>query len=82
MAMLLQAGSVVEALCRRILSCARRRGRTVRDFVIDAAAREIRRDGFEARMARRGPVDLGRSAAQTLEEVRSEREQEIERRLA
>jgi plasmid stability protein len=73
----LQVKNVPEALHRRIRAHARRRGRTLRDFLLDAVVREVEREEFRARLARRAPVELGRSAARSLDEVRAEREQEL-----
>lgn len=73
----LQVKNVPESLHRKIRAYAKRRGRTVRDVVLDAVAREIERLEFRARLAKRTPVDLGRPAARTLEEVRAEHEREL-----
>lgn len=70
----LQVKNVPEAIHRKIRSYARQRGRTVRDFVLDAVMQAIQRDEFRARLAKREPVDLGRPAARTLDELRAERE--------
>jgi plasmid stability protein len=75
----LQVKNVPEAIHRKIRSGAARRGKTVRDFVLDAVVREIEREEWRARLAKREPVDLGRPAARTLEELRSEREQGLGR---
>ena len=75
----LQVKNVPESLHRKIRAHAKRRGRTVRDVVLDAVAREIERIEFRARLVKREPVDLGRPAARTLEEVRAEREREVGR---
>ena len=72
----LQVKNVPDALHRRIQAYAKRRGRTVRDVVLEAVNREIERDEFRARLAKREPVDLGRPAARSLEEARAEREGE------
>lgn len=72
----LQVKNVPEALHRKIRAYAKRRGRTVRDVVLDAVTREIERLEFRARLPKREPVDLGRPAARTLEE---ERERETAR---
>jgi hypothetical protein len=47
--------------------------------VLDAVTRDIERFEFRARLAKREPVDLGRPAARTLEEVRAERERDLAR---
>ena len=75
----LQVKNVPEPLHRKIRAYAKRRGRTVRDVVLDAVTREIERLEFRARLAKREAVDLGRPAARTLEEVRAERDREISR---
>jgi plasmid stability protein len=73
----LQVKNVPEPLHRKIRAYAKRRGRTVRDVVLEAVSREIEREDFRARLAKRQPVDLGRPAARTLEEVRAERDREL-----
>ena len=69
----LQVKNVPLAVHRRIRAAAKRRGRTVRDVVLDAVLREIEREEFRVRLAKRAPVRLGRPAARTLEEIRGER---------
>ena len=73
----LQVKNVPEALHRKIRAFANRRGRTVRDVVLEAVNREMEREEFRSRLARRQPVDLGRPAARSLEEIRAEREREL-----
>jgi plasmid stability protein len=73
----LQVKNVPDGLHRRIQAYAKRRGRTVRDVVLDAVARELERDAFRKRLAKRAPVDLGRPAARALEESRDERDREL-----
>ncbi len=73
----LQVKNIPPALHRKIRAAARRRGRTVRDLVLDAVTREIQNEEFLSRLARREPVDLGRPVARSLAEVRREREREI-----
>ncbi|HVO27308.1 MAG TPA: toxin-antitoxin system HicB family antitoxin [Candidatus Margulisiibacteriota bacterium] len=73
----LQVKNVPESLHRKIRAYAKRRGRTVRDVVLDAVTREIERLEFRARLAKRAPVDLGCPVARTLEEVRVEREKDL-----
>lgn len=75
----LQVKNVPESLHRKIRAHAKRRGRTVRDFVLDAVVREVERDEFRARLAKREPVDLGRPAAQSVQETREQRERELGR---
>ena len=73
----LQVKNVPEALHRKIRAYAKRCGRTVRDVVLEAVNREMEREDFRSRLARRQPVDLGRPAARSLEEIRAEREREL-----
>lgn len=74
----LQVKNVPDRLHRQIQAYAKRRSRTVRDVVLDAVTREIERDAFRARLAKRTPVDLGRPAARTLEETRGDRDRELD----
>jgi plasmid stability protein len=73
----LQVKNVPAPLHRKIRAYAKQRGRTVRDVVLDAVRRDIERFEFRARLAKREPVDLGHPAAQTLEDVRAERERTL-----
>jgi hypothetical protein len=75
----LQVKNVPEPLHRKIRAYARRRSRTVRDVVLEAVRREIEREAFRERLAKRSPVDLGRSAASALEEARAQRAGNLER---
>ena len=69
----LQVKNVPEPLHRKIRAYAKRRSCTVRDVVIEAVEREIERDAFRARLAKRSHVNLGRPVARTLEEIRGQR---------
>jgi hypothetical protein len=73
----LQVKSVPESIHRRLRAYAKRRGRTVRDVILEAVTREIDQDEFRARLAKRAPVELGRPAARTLEEARNERDRDL-----
>lgn len=73
----LQVKNVPEAIHRKLRAYASRRGRTVRDVVLEAVTREIDRESFRERLAKRTPVDLGRPAAQTVQEARAERDEEL-----
>jgi plasmid stability protein len=75
----LQVKNVPDGLHRKIRSYARRRGRTLRDVVIDALARELKREEFRARLAEREPVDLDDPPARALGEARRERDRELDR---
>jgi plasmid stability protein len=70
----LQVKDVPEALHRKLRQQAMRQGRTIRDLVLEAVRREVGREEFRARLAKRAPVDLGRSAAAALAEARAERD--------
>lgn len=70
----LQVKDVPAALHRKLREQARKQGRTLRDVVLEAVRREVEREDFRARLSSRRPVDLGRAAAQTLDEVRRDQE--------
>jgi plasmid stability protein len=72
----LQVKNVPDLLHRKIRAAAKRRGRTLREVVLEAVQREIEREEFRARLAKRDPVELGQPAARTLEDVRGERERQ------
>jgi plasmid stability protein len=73
----LQVKNLPEPLHRKLRAYAKRRGRSVRDVVLEAVTREVERDEFHTRLAKRTPVDLGRPAARTLDEVRTERTRDL-----
>lgn len=73
----LQVKNVPDGVYRKLRRAAKRQGRTLRDIVLEAVQRELARDEFRERLARRRPVDLGRAAARTVEEVRAERDAEL-----
>ena len=75
----LQVKNVPEALHRKLRSLAKRRGRSLRDLVLEAMTREVEREEFRTRLAKREAVDLGRPAARSLEEARAERDVELGR---
>lgn len=75
----LQVKNVPDSLHRKIQAYAKRQSRTVRDVVLDAVTREIQRDEFRARLAKRAPVNLGSLAARSVEAVRADRERHLER---
>jgi len=69
----LQVKNVPEAIHRRLRRYAMRRGRSVRDVVLEAVLRELSHEEFVARLSRRAPVDLRVPAADLLAAARSER---------
>lgn len=75
----LQVKDVPDRLHKRIRAYAKRRGRTLREVVLEAIVRDLERDEFLVQLAKRKPVDLGRTAAEALEEVREERGHSLER---
>jgi hypothetical protein len=70
----LQVKNVPEETHQRLRRCARRRGQTLREVVLAAVERELSHEEFVARLQRRKPVKLGRSAASYLATARKERE--------
>jgi plasmid stability protein len=72
----LQVKNVPEPLHAKIRRHAKREGRTVREFVLEAVRRAIAREEFQQRLRSRERVDLGRLAATSVGEVRAERDKE------
>jgi hypothetical protein len=70
----LQVKDVPEAVHRRLRECARRRGKSLRELVLEALTKELSQDEFERRLHTRSRVRLSRSAGEVLAEVRAERE--------
>lgn len=71
----LQVKDVPKDLHRKIRAYAKNTGRTIRDVVLTAVLRELERDAFFERWETRTRVKLNRKAADTLNEVRREREE-------
>jgi plasmid stability protein len=69
----LQVKNVPPDVHRRLRRWAGRRGRTIRDLVLEAVRRELSHQEFLERLAGREPVDLGTPAAKLLDEARAER---------
>ena len=74
----LQVKDVPANVYRKIQRHAKRQGRTIRDIVLSAVLREIGRAEFQQRLAGRERVELGEPAGRTIEEIRAERESELE----
>jgi antitoxin FitA len=70
----LQVKDVPEDVHRRLRECARRRGKSLRDLVLEALGKELSHDEFERRLKSRSRVRLSRPAGEVLAEVRAERE--------
>ena len=74
----LQVKNVPEALVRKVRSLARRRGRTMRDLILDAVRREIDREQWRARLEERTPVEID-DVARVLEDARADRDRALDR---
>jgi hypothetical protein len=74
----LQVKNVPEVFARRVRALARRRGRTIRDVMLEALRRELERERWLARLEQRRPVEIG-SIGRVLDDARSERERDLER---
>jgi len=70
----LQVKDVPEGIHRRLRECARRRGKTLRELVLEALGKELSHDEFEKRLRLRSRVRLSRAAGEVLAEVRAERD--------
>jgi hypothetical protein len=70
----LQVKDVPEDVHRRLRECARRRGQSLRELVLEALGKELSHDEFERRLRSRSRVQLSHPAGQVLAEVRAERE--------
>jgi plasmid stability protein len=70
----LQVKNVPEDVHRRLRECARKRGKSLRELVLEAVAKELSNDEFERRLQSRSRVRLSRPAGELLSEVRAERE--------
>lgn len=75
----LQVKNVPDALHRKIRQLAEREGKTVRDVVLEAVDRAVLRSAWHERHRRRTRVSLGEPAATSVEEIRSQREDELGR---
>lgn len=73
----LQVKNMPDELQKKLHRYARREGRTLRDLVLEILRREVSRREFRARLAKRTPVELGRSVAKALEESRVEGDEEL-----
>ncbi|HSL84301.1 MAG TPA: hypothetical protein VLF66_16120 [Thermoanaerobaculia bacterium] len=73
----LQVKNMPEDLHRRLRASATRRGKTVREVVLEAVRREVSQEEFLARLRQRPRVKLARPAAELLAEARGEREAEL-----
>jgi hypothetical protein len=70
----LQVKNVPEDVHRRLRECARRRGKSLRQLVLEALGKELSEEEFERRLQSRSRVRLSRSAGEVLAEVRAGRE--------
>jgi hypothetical protein len=70
----LQVKNVPALIHKQLRECARRRGQTLRDVVLEAVQKELSYDEFEKRLRRHPRVRLSRAAGEVLAEVRAERD--------
>ena len=73
----LQIKNVPEVFHERLCRQANRRGLTLRDYMLQGVLRELEDDEFEERHSAREPFELGTPAWQVLEQVRAERDAEL-----
>ena len=71
---LTQVKDVPEDIHRRLRECARRRGQSLRELVLEALGKELSHDEFERRLQSRPRVRLSHPAGEVLAEVRAEHE--------
>ena len=70
----LQVKDVPEDIHRRLREYARRRGKSLRELVLEALGKELAQDEFERHLRSRSRVRFSRPAGEVLTEVRAERE--------
>ena len=70
----LQVKGVPEDVHRRLRECAHRRGKSLRELVLEALGKELSYDEFERQLQSRSRVRLSRPAGEVLAEVRAGRE--------
>jgi plasmid stability protein len=70
----LQVKRVPEDVHRRLRECARRRGKSLRELVLEALDKELSFEEFERLLQSRARVRLSRPAGEVLAQVRAERE--------
>ena len=73
----LQVKNVPDGLHQRLRDHVREHRRTLSDFVLEAVERELARNEWRDRLARRPRTDLGVSAASLLEEERQQRDERL-----
>ena len=70
----LQVKNAPQDIHHRLRECARQRGKSLRELVLEALGKELSHDEFEKRLRLRSPVKLSRAAGEVLAEVRAERD--------
>ncbi|HJU11029.1 MAG TPA: hypothetical protein VJ728_09130 [Candidatus Binataceae bacterium] len=70
----LQVKGIPKDLHRRLRECASRRGKSLRELVLEALGKELSYDDLERRLQTRSRVRLSRPAGEVLREMRSEQE--------
>lgn len=73
----LQVKNLPDPLYRRIKREAKREGRTIREFVLEAVKRQLDHKEFRSRLERRAPVDIGEPASRSLDEARRQRGEDL-----
>jgi plasmid stability protein len=70
----LQVKNLPEDVHRRLRECARRRGKSLRELVLETLDKELGYEEFKRRLQSRSRVRLLRPAGEVFTEVRAERE--------
>lgn len=74
----LQVKNIPHDLHDRLRRLAKKRGRTVRDIVLEAVRNRLAMEEFQLQLEGRQPVELSLSAADLLAESRAERSSELD----
>tara|TARA_Y100000588_G_scaffold296198_1_gene316600 strand:+ start:310 stop:540 length:231 start_codon:yes stop_codon:yes gene_type:complete len=72
----IQVKNVPEGLHQRLRQYVQEHRRTISDFTLEALERELARNEWRERLAKRSQTDLGVSAASLLEQERQQRDQQ------
>lgn len=74
----LQIKNLPDALHQRLRHYAQEQHRTISDIAQEAIEREVARQEWHKKLARRPAIDLGVSAASLLEQERQQRDRDLE----
>lgn len=72
----IQVKRVPKTLHQKLRLYTKRQGKTIRDFVLEAVTRELEREDFYTRLAKRSAIRLNEPAAAWLMEARQEHSKE------